>query len=90
MDDVSVLLLLSNMGALGMLEGAVACGDWPDGRGLGLPVRSRFLKLSTSSETLLFIWIALSAAVRSTPSPFPCGSSVAKVREKGFDGTPVG
>jgi hypothetical protein len=52
MDEVSVLLLLSNMGAFTRLEAEGDCGDWPGWRRLGLPVISKFLKLSTSSEAL--------------------------------------
>jgi len=89
-DDVSVLLLLSNWTPLGMLGRGVIFGDCPDWRGPGFPVMSRFLKLSTSRDALLLPDAALSAAVRSSPLPLSCGSIDANVFEKGFAGIPPG
>lgn len=58
-------------------------------RGYGLPVRSMFLKLSTSSEALLLPGVAPSAAARSSP-PALCGSIDASVFANGFAGTTEG
>jgi hypothetical protein len=89
-DDVSVLLLLSNWMPLGMLERGVVCVGGPDWRGFALPVKSRFLKLSTSRDALLLPGAALSAAVRSSTAPLSCGSIDASVLAKGFAGIPAG
>ena len=64
-DEVSVLLLLSNWMPLGML----GRGGCPDCRGFALPVMSKFLKLSTSNDALLLPGAALSVAVRSSAMP---------------------
>lgn len=87
MDDVSVLLLLSNCGPLRILDCATACTGAPAGR---LPVSNIFLKLSTSSEALLLPSGGLSTGFRSSPDSLCCGSIDANVREKGFAGTPLG
>lgn len=86
-DEVSVLLLLSNCGPLGIFNCAVACAGGPGGR---LPVSSIFLKLSTSKDALLLPNPGLSAGVRSSLGSFCCGSIDANVRENGFAGTPLG
>jgi hypothetical protein len=51
---------------------------------------SRFLKLSTSNEALLLPRVALSAAVRSSPASFSCGSLDANVLENGLGGMRLG
>lgn len=89
-DEVSVLLLLSNCAPLGTLLCAATCVEWLDGRSPGLPVSSRFLKLSTSSEALLLPRPGRSAAGRGSPVSLSCGSIVANVRENGLAGTPAG
>lgn len=63
-------------------------------RGYGLPVRSMFLKLSTSREALLMLLLLLpgvapSADVRSSP-PALCGSMLARVFANGLAGTTDG
>lgn len=68
-DDVSVLLPLSTTAALAKLGAAGGCEACAACRGYGLPVNSMFLKLSTSSEALLFPGIAPSADARSSPPP---------------------
>lgn len=68
-DDASVLLPLSTITALVAL-GTVGCEVCVACRGYGLPVKSIFLKLSTSREALLLPGAAPSAAARSTPLPF--------------------
>ena len=60
-----------------------------DCRGYGLPVRSMFLKLSTSREALLLPRVAPSADSRSSP-PALCGSIEASVFANGFAGTTDG
>lgn len=92
-DEVSVLLPLSNCGALSVLGATLVCGDWADGRGVGLPVKRRFLKLSTSNVALLLLVVCFSVPVRPSSAlavSCVCGSNDASVREKGFAGTPVG
>lgn len=65
MDDVSVLLLSKTEALMGL--GAVAAGGGgPELRGLDIPVMSRFLKPSTSSDAFVEAGAALSVAVRST------------------------
>lgn len=86
-DEVSVLLLLSKCAPLVVCDAAVVCGGCPEWRGVGLPVRRRFLKLSTSREALLLPRVVFSALVRSSPLSPPCGSNDASVLEKGFAGT---
>jgi hypothetical protein len=89
-DDVSVLLLLSNWGALrGLGTAAIDFGS-PDWRGPGLPVMSRVLKLSTSNDALLLPRAGLSAAVRSAALSLSCGSIEASVLANGFAGIPPG
>ena len=58
-------------------------------RGYGLPVKSMFLKLSTSREALLLPGAAPSADARSSP-PALCGSIDASVFANGFAGTTEG
>lgn len=65
MDDASVLLSLSTTAALAE-PGAGGCGACTACRGYGLPVRSMFLKLSTSREALLLPGAAPSADARSS------------------------
>lgn len=84
---MSVLLLLSNCGPLGILDCVASCEGAPGGR---LPVSNIFLKLSTSNEALLLPSAGRSAGVRSSPDSFCCGSIDANVRENGFAGTPLG
>jgi hypothetical protein len=68
----------------------VLCVVSPDWRGPGLPVISKFLKLSTSMEALLLPGPTLSVPVRLSPLPLSCGSMDANVLEKGFAGIPLG
>jgi hypothetical protein len=68
----------------------VVCIGCPKGRGPGLPVSSRFLKLSTSKEALLVPRAGLPAGVRPSPLSFSCGSIDANVLENGLAGTPPG
>ena len=83
-DEVSVLLLLSN----GVPPALVGCAGGPEGRGVGLPVKSRFLKLSTSRDALLFAGEGLCVLVRSLATPsVSCDSSDASVFANGFGGT---
>lgn len=71
MDDASVLLPLSTTAAVAAPGAAVGgCGACPVFRGYGLPVKSMFLKLSTSREALLLPGVAPSAAARSSPLAF--------------------
>ena len=86
-EDVSVLLLLSNCVPLA----PVGCAGRPEGRGVGLPVRSRFLKLSTSKDALLLPGGDLCALVRSSvPPSLSCDSNDASVFANGFGGTLLG
>jgi hypothetical protein len=87
-DDASVLLPLSTTAALAEL-GAAGCGACVVCRGYGLPVRSMFLKLSTSREALLLPGAAPSAEARSSP-PALWGSILASVFANGFAGTAEG
>lgn len=66
-DDASVLLPLSTMAALAELGAGGCCGGCVVCRGYGLPVRSMFLKLSTSREALLLLGAAPSADALSSP-----------------------
>lgn len=52
-DDASVLLPLSTTAAVAGFGAVGGCGAWAADRGYGLPVKSMFLKLSTSSDALL-------------------------------------
>lgn len=83
-----MLLPLSTGGAPSVLVAAVPYVVWADRRGVGLPVRRRFLKLSTSSAALLLPDALVSALDRSSALAVSCGSSVANVRENGLAGTP--
>jgi hypothetical protein len=85
-EEVSVLLLLSKCAPLTGCDAFVFWAGGPEGRGVGLPVRSRFLKLSTSRDALCWPGPGLCARVRSSPGSFSCGSSDANVLEKGFAG----
>jgi len=69
-DEVSVLLLVSNCAPASGCDTLVGCGGGPDGRGVGFPVMSRFLKLSTSKDALLLPNIGLPVFVRPRRSPF--------------------
>lgn len=91
-DEVSVLLPLSSWGALSEFGATIICGDRADGRGVALPVKRRFLKLSTSSAALLLPGVVFSAPVRPSTLAVSCvcGSKDANVREKGFTGTRLG
>lgn len=85
-----MLLLLSNSvppSAFGAIGG---CEGWAEWCGVGVPVKSRFLKLSTSNAALVLPGVVLSAPVRSAALAVSCGSSEANVRAKGFGGTPLG
>lgn len=65
-DDVSVLLLLSKTGGLMGFGVAATCdGGRPELRGLDIPVISRFLKPSTSSDAFVDPGVVFSVAVRS-------------------------
>lgn len=88
-DDTSVLLPLSTTAVLAGLGATGACGGCVVCRGYGLPVKSMFLKLSTSREALLLPWAAPSAGARSSP-PALCGSIDASVFANGFAGTADG
>lgn len=89
-DEVSVLLLVSNCAPASGCDTLVGCGGGPDGRGVGFPVMSRFLKLSTSKDALLLPNIGLPVFVRSSSFSLSCGSSDASVLENGFAGTLLG
>lgn len=82
-----MLLLLSNCVVLNEVGGIVFEGGWAEGRGVGLPVMSRFLKLSTSKDALLLPRAALSDVVRSPLLP---ASSDASVLENGLAGAALG
>lgn len=85
-EELSVLLL-SNCVLLVECEALPGRADWPEARGVGIPVMSRFLKLSTSSEALLLPGVGLCAFVRSSVPLSPCrGSNDASVFENGFTG----
>jgi hypothetical protein len=89
-EEVSVLLLVSNCAPATGCDVLVNCGGGPDGRGVGFPVMSRFLKLSTSRDALLLPNIGLPVFVRSSSLSRSCGSSEASVLENGFAGTLLG
>jgi hypothetical protein len=84
------VLLLSNWEPPRALGIAVAGVDCPDWRGADLPVMSRFLKLSTSSDARLAPGAGLCVAVRSSATVPSCGSSEASVLANGFAGMPPG
>lgn len=86
-EDVSVLLLVSNCAPATGCDALVDCCGGPDGRGVAFPVRSRFLKLSTSKEALLLPSIGLPVFVRSSSLSLSWGSNEASVLENGFAGT---
>lgn len=84
-----MLLLPLSTTAAGAPE---SCGGCAVCFGYGLPVKSMFLKLSTSSDALLLPAAgaaAPSAEARSSP-PARCGSMLASVFAKGFAGTTDG
>jgi hypothetical protein len=85
-----MLLPLSTIAALAELGAAGGCAAGAACRGYGLPVKSMFLKLSTSREALLLPGVAPSADARSSPLPLRRGSIEASVLEKGFAGTTDG
>jgi hypothetical protein len=80
------VLLLSNWGPPRAVGVAVAGVDCPKWRGPDLPVMSRFLKLSTSSDALLAPRAGLCEAPRSSTTAASCGSSEASVLANGFAG----
>lgn len=94
MDEASVLLLLSNCALLAECGALPGCADGPEARGVGRPVMSRFLKLSTSRDArlVLLLLLLLPAASRcacarsSGPASLSCGSNDASVFAKGFAG----
>jgi hypothetical protein len=87
-EEVSVLLLVSNCAPVTGCDALVGCEGGPDGRGVDFPVRSRFLKLSTSKDALLLPSIGLPVFVRSSSLSLSCDSNEASVLENGFAGTP--
>jgi hypothetical protein len=78
------VLLLSNWGPPRVLGVAMASVDCPKWRGPDLPVMSRFLKLSTSSDALFAPRAGLCEAPRSSTTAPSCGSSEASVLANGF------
>jgi hypothetical protein len=84
------VLLPSNWEPLGALGVVVADVDCPKWREPVLPVMSRFLKLSTSSDALLAPRAGLCTAPRSSTTAPSCGSSEASVFANGFAGMLLG